>query len=168
MGERMKRATLADFARYWLPVILWFLIISIFSAAVFSGSLTFVLLDRFLHWLIPGIARATVLLTHGVLRKTAHFVEFFVLGLLIYRAFRRGRPSAWRLTWALLSCALAAGLAVLDEFHQLFVPGRVGSLTDSGLDSAGALAAMVLVYARAYFQSSAIKNVAMSETQAEK
>ena len=162
------RATLANLARYWLPVILWFLVISIFSTAVFSGSLTLILLDRLLRWLIPDIARTTVWLIHGVLRKTAHFVEFFVLGLLIYRAFRRDRAQPWRLTWALLSCALAGGLALLDEFHQLFVLGRVGSLADSGLDSAGALAAMVLLYARAYFQSSAIKNVAMSETLAEK
>ena len=35
---------------------------------------------------------------------------------------------------------IAAGYAATDEFHQLFVPGRSGQISDVLLDSAGALA----------------------------
>ena len=39
-----------------------------------------------------------------------------------------------------LPWAIAAAYAATDEFHQLFVPGRSGQLSDVILDSAGALA----------------------------
>ena len=72
-----------------------------------------------------------------VLRKLAHAGEFAVLGALIYRAVRR-EPAA---------ILLASLYAVTDELHQNFVSGRQGSPGDWLIDTAGAVAG-VLVAAR--------------------
>jgi VanZ family protein len=72
-----------------------------------------------------------------VLRKLAHAAEFAVLGALLYRAVRR-EPAA---------VLLASLYALTDELHQSVVSGRQGSPVDWLIDSAGAVAG-VLVAAR--------------------
>lgn len=73
-------------------------------------------------------------------RKTAHVLEYTVLGLVLWLVLRRfvRRPS--------LVCGLTllAGVcqAGLDEVHQLFVPGRAGRPLDVCLDSMGVLLGM--------------------------
>lgn len=71
-------------------------------------------------------------------RKTAHAMEYAVLGFLTAGIFADKRKR-WK--WnILLPWLIAAGYAATDEFHQLFVPGRSGQISDVILDSAGALA----------------------------
>ena len=79
---------------------------------------------------------------HHYVRKAAHFVEYFVFSLLILRAIRAGRQTT-RFTWALAAITIVAGYAVMDEFHQSFVPGRVPMLTDVLLDTTGGSAAQL-------------------------
>lgn len=69
--------------------------------------------------------------------KLEHFMEFMVLGLLMYLSFHfsKGetvRRSAWM--FALLG---AITYACTDEIHQLFVPGRSPDLIDLLADSTG-------------------------------
>jgi len=62
--------------------------------------------------------------------------EYAVLALLVARAL--DRPSRARdlvAAGALLFCAVHAGL---DEWHQTFVPSRVGCVADALLDTFGA------------------------------
>jgi VanZ family protein len=71
-------------------------------------------------------------------RKTAHFAEYFLLGLLLC-----GDAYAWRLEGAagvVLPVASGVLCAAIDELHQLFVPGRAGMWQDVLLDSAGVAA----------------------------
>ena len=83
-----------------------------------------------------------------VVRKTAHFTEYMLLGLLIRLCLeswfgkRRGLfPAAW---------ALGTLYAGTDELHQLLIDGRSGQWTDVLIDSggvlAGAAAAALVVY----------------------
>ena len=103
------------------------------------------------HSLVPGPASTAesdrvVLLLQGLfahlgvsdrtvatfaVRKSAHFLEYAVLGLLLRKAQGPGRRVAW----------LAAALAIpsADEAIQLFVPGRSASPRDVAIDFAGAL-----------------------------
>lgn len=69
-----------------------------------------------------------------VLRKLAHVAEFAVLGALVYRALKR-EPAA---------IAFASLYAVSDEVHQSFVSGRQGSPVDWIIDTAGAVAGVLL------------------------
>jgi len=81
---------------------------------------------------------------HFVIRKSAHFAEYFVFCLLIYRGVRAGRIG-WRWTWGLAALFCAAGYSVLDEIHQAFVASRTASAYDSLLDSAGAFVAFAIL-----------------------
>ena len=45
----------------------------------------------------------------------------------------------------LIPWGIAALYAATDEFHQLFVPGRSGQISDVILDSAGALAGLLIL-----------------------
>ena len=84
-------------------------------------------------------------LLHLLVRKTAHFTEYALLGAALrqfLRTFPLRRPGA--AAW------LAATLyAVLDEWHQPFVAGRSGQLRDICIDSAGALSGVFLAAAAA-------------------
>jgi VanZ family protein len=104
-------------AALWVPVLLW-------------GGLIFVLSS------IPDLATGLGL-ADLVVRKIAHFIEYAVLGALLFRAVGR-EPVAF---------VLGALYAATDEIHQAFVPGRLGSPLDWLIDTAGA-AAGVLVLAR--------------------
>lgn len=69
------------------------------------------------------------------IRKLAHFMEYACMGVLVYAMWRPWRERGRKLCllavlWVLVS---AAG----DELHQLFVPGRYGSLADVLLDTCG-------------------------------
>lgn len=81
------------------------------------------------------------------IRKTAHATEYAVLGMLIFGAYVDGKK---RNGYKVLVPWLGAALyAATDEFHQLFVPGRSGQVTDVMIDSAGAavgVVVLVLIY----------------------
>jgi len=92
-----------------------------------------------LHWLNPGMSEQTFQRVHGVIRKTAHFVEYCLLGLLLWRLIHFDPAwAAWRSREFLAALLAAAFYAATDEFHQRFVPGRQASVRDVLLDSCGA------------------------------
>ena len=80
-----------------------------------------------------------------LLRKLAHVTEFAVLALLWTRALAGLlRPVARRAApW--VAAAIALVWAAVDERHQHFVPGRVGSVRDVAIDAIGVVVAVVLV-----------------------
>lgn len=82
------------------------------------------------------------------IRKTAHAAEYAILGVLaigtLYDAKRKnGRYISIRGS-IFAAWAVAAAYAASDEFHQLFVSGRSGQLSDVLLDSTGALVGVLL------------------------
>ena len=69
------------------------------------------------------------------IRKMAHFMEYACMGVLVYVLWSQWLQRGKRLyiltvLWIFLS-------ALGDEIHQLFVPGRYGSLADVLLDTSG-------------------------------
>jgi VanZ family protein len=79
-----------------------------------------------------------------LIRKSGHFIEYFVFSLLLLRSIRAGRRGS-HLTWAVATIALVACWAALDEFHQSFVPGRTAAVSDVLLDTTGGIAAQLAV-----------------------
>jgi VanZ family protein len=69
--------------------------------------------------------------------RGVHMVEYGVLALLIARAVHITWP-ARGLHGALFAVLFCASLGLLDELHQLFVPGRSGEILDLVADMAGA------------------------------
>ena len=70
------------------------------------------------------------------IRKTAHFTEYFVQSLLLCNAFQTDRADRQNSHSCILLLSLLT--AVLDEYIQLFSPGRSGQVTDIMLDFSGA------------------------------
>ena len=136
------------FRLFLLPLLLWLAVIFTMSTRAGSDQHTISALEYLLR-LIPGAMRHISPEQIGAIdfavRKSAHFTEYFILGALFSRWYRtcsaRVRRSVPTLSW--LSATL---YAASDEFHQIFVAGRTPKLTDVAIDSAGALAA-VLIYA---------------------
>ncbi len=98
----------------WLPVLVWAAVIFAFSS-------------------IPSLS--TGLGTWDtILRKSAHVIEYAVLGGLLYRALGRE------------TLALAAGIAyaATDELHQHFVRGRHASPVDVAIDAVGVAVGMLV------------------------
>lgn len=74
-----------------------------------------------------------------LVRKSAHFAEFFVLGILLFVSFRM-----YRRNHLLLPLGTGLATAALDETIQRFVPGRSGEWKDVLLDFSGIVSACLL------------------------
>jgi VanZ family protein len=126
----------------WLPVLLWAAVISSLSTDTFSAEHTSRIIVPVLHWLFPHASMASIETVHFLIRKSAHFTEYFILSLLLMRALR-GHGEGWNLRLAIWAIAISAVYAGLDEFHQSFVPSRTASPWDSLLDTVGASCAQI-------------------------
>ena len=73
--------------------------------------------------------------------NAVHFLLYLTFGLLTRRSAWNGR-FAWR-TAALVAAGLAL-FAAVDEWHQLFIPGRSMELVDWIADSVGVLTGIAL------------------------
>jgi len=134
-----------QFLRSWWPALLWACLIFSLSTDSFSSEHTSSILYPFFHWLMPSLTPAGFEPIHYFIRKSAHFTEYFVFCLLLFRGVRGPRPG-WRWTWALAALSLAAGYSALDEIHQAFVASRTASAWDSLLDSGGAFVASAAIW----------------------
>jgi VanZ family protein len=132
---------MARFLRSWLPAIVWACVIFVLSTDSFSYEHTAWLFEPPLRWMFPHFTGAQVDLLHYVIRKFAHFTEYFIFCIVLFRSVR-GQRIGWRWSWGLAAWALAAGYSALDEVHQAFVASRHASPYDSLIDSLGALAAL--------------------------
>jgi VanZ family protein len=82
------------------------------------------------------------------IRKAAHVFEYFVLGLLAVRLWRKlNHQVSW--LGGLLVLLFCAFYAMTDEIHQYFTGDRTPMVQDVILDSAAALAAILLYTIRA-------------------
>ncbi len=75
-------------------------------------------------------------------RKIAHMSEYGLLTVLVYVALAVDGIKAGKRWWIALVGAVL--FACTDEFHQLYVPGRAGLVTDVLIDSVGCTIGMFL------------------------
>ena len=68
-----------------------------------------------------------------IIRKLAHFTEYFILGLLTYNMIHSYNKKAY------LSVIICVLYAISDEIHQLFVVGRSCKILDMVIDSMGSI-----------------------------
>ncbi len=129
--------------RYWLPAVFWCGFIFIMSTAFFSAENTALVIDPVLRFLIPGISAPHVEALHGLIRKSAHVTEYFILGIFFFRAIHLGSRDKKALRSAFFAAAAVVLYAATDEFHQLFVPSRGASVIDVGIDSSGGILAQI-------------------------
>ena len=135
----------------YLPLILWMAFISFASTGNFSAGNTSRIIGPLVLWLFPNTTPETLLAIHGITRKLAHLTEYALLAILAARAFRGSPRAALRARWFLASLALVVVYALIDEYHQSFVPSRTGTIYDSLIDITGGLAALIIVRRRNWF-----------------
>lgn len=110
--------------RHWrIALIVWMAVIFVASSGLFSSDNTEkVLVFQLLNYMV---------------RKGAHVGVYAVLTFLWFRSLWTVRDRFLRcLVW---SVALSVVYGALDEFHQSFVPSRLGIWTDVVWDGAGAV-----------------------------
>ena len=131
---------------YWVPAVAWMGMVLLASTDTFSAAHTGEILRAMLAWTIGQIDAATFGLLHFLIRKSAHFTEYAILSALWFRALRVRVSSPWQMRWALLGVVISVSVAVLDEWHQSFVPSRTSSADDVLLDFCGALFAQLVIW----------------------
>ena len=113
------------FRTFWLPVIIWALVIFSFSS-------------------LPTKKVSDFYLQDFLLKKSAHVVEYAIFATLFYRA----------LVAYGVFVKMAGGYSVIismlygvsDEFHQSFTPGREPRGRDVVFDTIGAVLAIYLIW----------------------
>ena len=124
------------------PLVAWACFVLFASSSSFSASNTSRIIRPLLLWLFPDISEESLAYVHFLVRKAAHFSEYGLLALLAARAFRTSQKEKLRRRWWLAAFAFVACAALVDEYHQSFLPSRTGTIYDSLLDTAGGAAAL--------------------------
>jgi VanZ family protein len=146
--HKSTQVKLTRFLSRYVPLIAWLGFISFASSGSFSAGNTSRIIGPLILWLFPDTSPESLLLVHLVTRKLAHFTEYAILGLLAARAFSTSPRPAIRSRWFLISLTLVVTFALLDEYHQSFVPTRTGTVWDSLIDMAGGLTALLIIRRR--------------------
>lgn len=103
--------------KFWLPVLVWAIVIYLFSNRTTIKTVDFFLGDF-------------------LLKKSAHIIEYGIFSTLWYRALTNfGMDRKKAMIYSVLVSLL---YGASDEFHQSFIYGRTATLRDVIIDTTGA------------------------------
>lgn len=137
----MSRKKLQKFLA-WLALLVWMGVIFYFShqSGDASMQLSDGILDSFKSLFQNFLDYHTL---SYIVRKIAHFTEYFILGLLIYHLVKQYRViSKTEIIWMILFCVI---YAMSDEFHQVFIGGRSPKVFDVIIDSLGSSLSILIL-----------------------
>ena len=106
---KKKKNKIAFIVKYWLPPLLWAVVIFLFSSHPTKGVSE-------IHW------------QDFIVKKSAHIIEYGILALLIYRGLINSKVSKLHAGIAAILTSFIYGAT--DEFHQMFTPGREPTVRD--------------------------------------
>ena len=119
-------------------VILWMILIFIMSSYNGDNSSN---QSNFIVDIISNIFNINnIEILSLIIRKLAHFTEYFILGLLVYNMIHNLNKNKY------LSIIICILYAISDEIHQIFVPGRNCHIIDILIDSIGSITGIYLLY----------------------
>lgn len=126
----------------WALVAIWAIVIFMFSNQTGEASDNN---NKFIIYLfkLTGINLDLYFgdIIHFIIRKLAHFLEYFIFYYLVYNALIEdvNRRSA-----LIASLVVVFVYACSDEIHQAFVPGRGPAIRDVLIDTGGGFLCMLL------------------------
>ena len=122
-----------------IVLILWMLVIFLLSNQ--TGSESTGLSDGFINNTICfNISNCNPEVYSFIVRKTAHFLLYFILGIFSVMNFKNDREGVIN---ALIVCII---YAFFDEIHQMFISNRSGEFRDIIIDSIGSISGILLMY----------------------
>jgi len=140
----------------WILVIGWMILIFMFSSQpgeVSKGNNEFVIyVFNLLGLNLNGIFGT---LSDFIVRKAAHFTEYFILYVLLYRAINTKKNAQIKVFIG--SILIVFLYACSDEFHQAFVPGRGPAFRDVLVDTCGGLTAFLMIYIKKVYKFSKLQ-----------
>lgn len=98
--------------------------------------------DRITNYIVENIRGMDKISMSGIklsyiIRKVGHFVEYMVLGMLVYVVSNKiDIPKQNKILCCVLFCVL---FAVADEIHQAYIPGREAKIVDVFIDMLGSV-----------------------------
>ena len=116
--EKTRNRMDRNFRLYWLPVIIWAILI--FALSSFS---TF-----------PKAVQPLFSFD-----KLAHAAEYAVFSFLLSRAFKNSKKNNLKKYFRALAVICAIVYGISDELHQYFVPTRTPCIIDLVYDGIGAM-----------------------------
>lgn len=127
----------------WILVLTWMIVIFLFSSdpAVVSDEKSGFVLEM-LNDLGVDLNSSFGELANFIIRKAAHFTEYFILYLLLFNALKDKYSFRKAL---IMSLTITFLYACSDEVHQIFVPGREGRFRDVLIDTSGGIFAGLLI-----------------------
>jgi len=134
--------------KYKILIIIGVLIhILIFTQSLLPGSVSSNQSGFIVDTLYPLVSSVGINISVNtfsfIIRKAAHFTEFFLLGLVWYMIY-----SKYFNKIKLVVIVLTHGIltAILDESIQLFVSGRSGEIRDVLIDFSGVLSGVLMIH----------------------
>lgn len=110
-------------------------------SAIITEPLTELVADRMDEELSEAEEQMLYSQIDHYVRKTAHFCEYALLGLLLHLLCRSyGLLQRW-IPWL-----IGTVYAATDELHQIYQPNRSGQISDVVLDSAGVFAGILFIW----------------------
>lgn len=95
-----------------------------------------------------------------IVRKTAHFTIYLILGLLVTTLLKEYNLNNRKIIiYSILICMI---YAISDEIHQTFVIGRSGELKDIIIDTCGSTVGIILTIKTIKNNSKTLKNKKIS------
>lgn len=114
-------------------IVLWMIFIFIMSS--FDGNES-ANQSNFIVNLISQICNINnIQLLSLIVRKTAHFMEYLILGILVYNYIQKGN----------LSTVICLLYAISDEAHQIIIPGRSFQIRDILIDICGVIIGIIIL-----------------------
>ena len=130
-------------ALYMCMTLLWVFVI--FSFSLQNGEESGQLSGGIVSWVVETFSLTRFMeidTIHFLIRKMAHFTEYFILGTFVLLTLLQTKFSKKGLI-GILFCMM---IASCDETIQLFVGGRAGQLKDVLLDSTGSLCGILFLF----------------------
>ena len=129
--EKKKRGHFLKRKKLFSDEFVWLLMAVLWMAGIFIASS------------VDGSGEHYFDLKILIERKGAHVFEFFVLAYLFFNFLRHCKISFK--SSLLFTVVISMLYAASDEFHQLFIFGREGKMTDVGIDGNGVLLFIVVL-----------------------
>ena len=121
MRDATRQGAMVQVFWYWVPV------------ALYAGVIFYLSAQSHPEEQLPSF------LIKDVSDKVLHAVEYGILSLLCYRAFRWAAGPAVARQAVVLAIVAASVFGITDEVHQFFVPLRESSWQDWLADTIGAV-----------------------------